>query len=809
MSRRIRIVALVLLALALAPGLASAEGPTPAQAAEQVRAGLARAQLRLADQPGEARDLLVAARATYDKALNEPLSKIAPAAAERARDGFAAAESALNVGDAPAFAGARAQVWTALLDGGYRAVDGALQAGDAKSAQAWLPLREFRRATRFARPNADATLAVDEAAVGRLSAADALLATRADLLDTYQARLTEALHDLSAADQRGFPTRRAEVASLAEGYFLILAPAYREQRGEAALSTAQKTFADLREAAKADRRTAAALAQVEAVLKGFRAAPLNQAEQARRAGQMQRFLSLVPVEYGRGVSGNTVTRDLEIREAITFRDGAAAAFDDLRALLEARDPAKTAQVAELFDSLGQQLAAASTQTTVASPDAIQATADQMATMLHDLMPPEWQRRDSSADFDVIGSALDQMEAAVAAGEYDLAESARLEAYAILESGPEARLVVFAPQFKLPIEELFWYGQGEHAGLAHLIERQAPAAEIKASRAALDIQLAAAQQALSSNNAPIAVATNAAIIVFREGLEAVLILASLMGSLKLGEQRMYRRPLWWGAAVAFGATVLTWLVARELLTTLARYGERLEAVVSLIAIGVLLLITNWFFHKVYWTGWIANFHSRKRRIIGGAVGQWIGLATLGFTSIYREGFETVLFLQALVLEAGAAVVLGGIALGLGGTLLVGIVVFALQARLPYKKMLIVTGVMIGAVLLTMVGNTTHILQLVGWLPLHPIRWLTLPYWAGLWFGLFATWEGISLQFAAAVFVIGSYVLAEQLQHRRVRAAIARPSNQPVGLGGAETEIDSGGATGAIRHDGRLNTQRRRT
>jgi high-affinity iron transporter len=811
MSRHIRVVALTLLALALASGWASAAGPTPAQAAEQIRSGLIRAQLHLADEPEAARKLLAAGRATYDGVLDEPLSSAAPAAAERARNGFAAAERALAAGDAPTFAGARAQIWTALLAGGYREVERAILAGDAQSAHIWLPLREFRRATRFARPNADATLAIDGVGAGRMSAADALLATRADLLDTYQARLTEALRDLIAADQRGFAARRVEAAALAEGYFAILAPAYREQRGDAALAAAQYAFAGLRQAAGAEGRsaTATALAQVESVLHGFRAAPLGPAEQARRAGQMQRFLSLVPVEYERGVSGGIVTRDLEIREAITFRDGAVAAFDDLQTLLEDRDPARTAQVAELFESLGQQLAAAGAQTAVASPDDIQATADQIAALLRELMPPEWQRRDSAADFDVIASALDQMEAAVAADQYDLAESARLEAYAILESGPEARLVVFAPQFKTPIEELFWYGQGEHLGLAHLIARQAPAAEIKASRIGLDAQLAAAQQALASNNAPLASATNAAIIVFREGLEAVLILASLMGSLKLGEQRTYRRPLWWGAAAAFGATVLTWLVARQLLTTLARYGERLEAIVSLIAIGVLLLITNWFFHKVYWTGWIASFHDRKRRILGGAVGQWVGLATLGFTSIYREGFETVLFLQALVLEAGVVIVSGGVALGLAGTLLIGVVVFALQARLPYKKMLIVTGVMIGGVLLTMVGNTTHILQVVGWLPLHPIRWLSLPYWAGLWFGLFATWEGVGLQVAAAAFVIGSYVLAERLQHRRVRAAATRSVGKLMDAAGLETPADGVTVARAVGHAGRLNARRRRT
>jgi high-affinity iron transporter len=224
------------------------------------------------------------------------------------------------------------------------------------------------------------------------------------------------------------------------------------------------------------------------------------------------------------------------------------------------------------------------------------------------------------------------------------------------------------------------------------------------------------------------------------------------------------------------TALTWVLAQGILQSLSRYGERLEAVVSLIAIGVLLLITNWFFHNVYWTGWMAQFHSRKRRLIGGAAGQLLGLAMLGFTSIYREGFETVLFLQALVLDAGSAVVLEGVALGMLGVVAVGSVTFALQTKLPYKKMLIVTGVLIGGVLLVMVGNTVHVLQAVGWMTLTPIRGLQVPYWMGLWFGLFPTWEGIIGQVLAAAFVIGSYYAAERLRHRKARTPAATPVPQ---------------------------------
>jgi high-affinity iron transporter len=284
---------------------------------------------------------------------------------------------------------------------------------------------------------------------------------------------------------------------------------------------------------------------------------------------------------------------------------------------------------------------------------------------------------------------------------------------------------------------------------------------------LDTELNHVEEMLSVESAPLAIVSNAGIIVFREGLEAVVILASLMGSMKAAESRKYRPPMWWGTGLALLATVVTWILARGILVSLARYGEKLEAVVSLVAIGVLLLITNWFFHKTYWTGWIASFQSKKKRLLTGDAGLMLGLVSLGFTSVYREGFETVLFLQALVLESGTGLVLAGVALGFLATVLVGLITFRLQARLPYMSMLIITGILIGGVLLVMVGKTVHVLQVVGWLPTSPISGISMPYWIGMWFGTYPTWQGILLQLAAAGFVVGSYYLAEGLRKRKIK------------------------------------------
>jgi high-affinity iron transporter len=765
MMRRL-FTALVAGALLVVPLHTAAAAESPAQTVEAIRAALVQAQLRFGDGAATLAPIITEAERRYKSALAPAIGAADAEALARAQTGFAQLGSARTPA---AFAVARAQVWTALLAGGYAVVEQAVARGDAATAREWLGVREFRQATRFSRPDADATLALERLSRGEIEPAAALTRLHADLLDTYQARLGEALSNLSAAQSKGFTIRAAEHAALAQGYFEILSAVYAAQRNTAKLNTARQAFAHLVAASLGNGDTPSALAEVKAALKGFRAAPLTPEEEVRRANQLLRYLSLIPIEYGRGVVDGRVTRELEIQEALTFRNGAAAAFADLQTVLDARDPEQAALVAAMLADLDGQLQASLAQTKITSAEEVNAKVEQMSDMLRRIMPAEWLAASTRGDFDVIASMLDQMEAAVRAGQYDLAESARLEAYALMEIGPEAKLMVFAPELKLTLEELFWNGQGEHKGLAFLLREHAPLSQIRASRAALDRALAEAQTMIGASSAPSAVATNAGLIVFREGLEAVLILASLMSSMKRAEERKYRQPMWWGTGLALLATVATWFLARGVLQSLARYGEKLEAVVSLIAIAVLLVILNWFFHKRYWTEWIAAFHARKRQLISGETGLWLGLVTLGFTSVYREGFETVLFLQALVLEGGTTVVLIGTAIALAAVVAIGLITFRLQVHLPYKKMLIVTGVLIGLVLLQMVGNTTHLLQVVGWLPIHLIEGVRLPFWLGTWFGLYPTWEGVSLQLAAAAFVIGSYYLAERLNEQPRRKA----------------------------------------
>jgi high-affinity iron transporter len=156
-------------------------------------------------------------------------------------------------------------------------------------------------------------------------------------------------------------------------------------------------------------------------------------------------------------------------------------------------------------------------------------------------------------------------------------------------------------------------------------------------------------------------------------------------------------------------------------------------------------------------------------VGGGLisAQVLGFVVLGFSTVYREGFETVLFLQALELNSGLVVVLEGVLLGGLAIAAVAVAAFVLERKLPYKKMLIVTGILLTAVLVIMVGKTARTMQGMGWIPITPID-VELPYWLGVWLGVFPTAETALAQAGAAVF-------GGQLPARRTPQAPAAPGS----------------------------------
>lgn len=267
-----------------------------------------------------------------------------------------------------------------------------------------------------------------------------------------------------------------------------------------------------------------------------------------------------------------------------------------------------------------------------------------------------------------------------------------------------------------------------------------------------------------NLSPAAMIVSTAVLVFREGLEAILVLAAITAGMVRGKQSEYIKAIPLGVAFGLLATVFTWFGVVALISEVNLPELQVQALTGLLAIVVLIVIMNWFFHKFYWTGWISHHNNRKKALLENAskgVKPFWGLVFLGFTAIYREGFEIVLFLQNLRMRAGSLLVLEGASIGLALTLAVAVLTFIAHKKLPYKTMLVWTGILLGAVLLIMVGESVQEMQQAGWLATTPIA-ISIPGWMGLWFSVFPNVQGLLSQALAAFIVIGSYFSAQYIK-----------------------------------------------
>jgi high-affinity iron transporter len=282
---------------------------------------------------------------------------------------------------------------------------------------------------------------------------------------------------------------------------------------------------------------------------------------------------------------------------------------------------------------------------------------------------------------------------------------------------------------------------------------------------------------SGNPNPLAPATGGfaaafdiGVLVFREGLECVLVLAAITAGMNR-DRTFSKKPIMAGAGAGFAATLVTWVVAVHILDDLSLHISALvlQAATGLLAVVVLLVVMNWFFHKLYWTGWISFHNNRKRKLLehagrerGSRLGLLWGMGMLGFTSLYREGVEVVLFLQSYRMRLGNKVVFWGACMGIVLSGLVAVLTFVAHRKLPYRRMLILTGILLGIVLIVMAGEQAQEMQLAHWIPTTRIPALVplIPAWMALWLSIFPTVETLLGQAIAAGLVLCSYVAASQ-------------------------------------------------
>ncbi len=174
-------------------------------------------------------------------------------------------------------------------------------------------------------------------------------------------------------------------------------------------------------------------------------------------------------------------------------------------------------------------------------------------------------------------------------------------------------------------------------------------------------------------APMLAFTSGFTIIFREGLEATLVIAALFAYLQAGQSRALGRYLLYGVGLAMLASALSWAVVHYLISITPVARELLEAAISVFAVGVLFWVNFWLLRRADQKRWMEFMRARAWAAM--TSGSALGLAALGFTAVYREGLETALFYEALAFigqQVGGFIALGFII----GLIALGVVAYGL-------------------------------------------------------------------------------------------------------------------------------------
>lgn len=370
-------------------------------------------------------------------------------------------------------------------------------------------------------------------------------------------------------------------------------------------------------------------------------------------------------------------------------------------------------------------------------------------------PPQVKRGPAQL-LDYTAATLDKSLAAYRAGDhdqaYDLSVAAYLEGFELVESSLDN---VDANVRKDTEKSLMAYRQSLQDGL--------PVAQAQQRLDAAKAKLKESAGLLGSDGLSWSLSyISGLLILLREGLEAILVLAAILAFLRnTGQQSAVRSVnVGWGLALLAG--LATWALAAYVIDVSGSQRELLEGATALFAAVMVLWLGVWMHdrrHAAAWQDYI------KSSLVGG--GGRFGFATLAFFSVYRELFEVILFYETLWLQAGPAghnAVLAGGATAL--VLLVGLawVILRGSQKLPLSLFFSINAGLLCALSVVFAGHGVKALQEAGIFGTRPV-----PFFDFDWLGIHADAYSLSAQCVAIVAIVVLYGRSWMAEKRRVQVS----------------------------------------
>jgi len=304
-------------------------------------------------------------------------------------------------------------------------------------------------------------------------------------------------------------------------------------------------------------------------------------------------------------------------------------------------------------------------------------------------------------------------------------------------------------------------EGQFTEFRNAIRQGVSAEEIQKRHLEIDAKLDQASQILARDDSFSGYYsfTNSALIILREGLEAALILAAILATLRVMGATHAVRYIHLGWILALIAGGLTWVATQTVLTFSGQHRESMEGFISVFAAVALFYVGYWLHTRTEAKRWQAFIQNKVKNVLSGK--KILGLVGISFFAVYREAFEVVLFYQAFWLqnESNHGAVIWGFVAGLAALVVVIFAILKLGLRMPLKYFFGATGTLLYIMAFIFAGNGIKELQAAGWLPSTPLSFPSqIPV-----LGIYPTVETLAAQGAMVLaFVITSFWLAKERQ-----------------------------------------------
>jgi high-affinity iron transporter len=293
--------------------------------------------------------------------------------------------------------------------------------------------------------------------------------------------------------------------------------------------------------------------------------------------------------------------------------------------------------------------------------------------------------------------------------YDESLSASRSAYLDSYENIEVPLRPINPDFTLDMEIKF-------AQLRNLIQSKVPYESVQAKIIEIRQGLDESERLVTGTGiiAPTIAFSTSFTIIFREGLESALIIGAILTYLEASRNDRFKKHVYYGIAFAVAGTALTWFIAEYIIKISGVSRELIEAIAGISAVAVLFWVSFWVLNKVETKKWIEFVKAKVWHAT--TTGSVMVFIMLSFFTVYREGFETVLFYQAMLSFAKYMewYVIAGLLCGLA--VIVGIVflIKRIGKKLPLRVLFGLT-MGVGAYMsIAFIGNAVRSFQEVGYI-----------------------------------------------------------------------------------------------